>query len=508
MESYISGLKYGDFATVSADVLGSFKSCDAYKSVEKNIQVQELLVGDEFKNALTTNISESIANTIINDGKYMTVMQEIKTQALEKAQNGDFDVNGALDTQTAINWLVEQVTIRLAEFYPNGFGDMSLDELNLMYDKLVESADKQDGEEKQLEARRDAAIEYCKALSEKSTKFAEIVKDAFGDNYASAINKMYPTDINNIIEELKVKAEELGDANELTLVDSTWSSVPNGNIVVSPGNNKTFTITPTFTDKEGASKLITSDRITYKSSNTALLDVDSNGKVTVNGTTNGTFTANVTILVDGVEVGEKTVTVKVVTSSVDWASMSNVNVNGVIARDGAARGSNGNITLQEAYNNSACLILNGSNGEFTRDWNGTIANAKTKLADFVNGTLCSSIRNTGNFDEQALQIAAQKTIELYQAALTQINNGDMAGKKSNKDSIINYDGENYTFRTQKWYREATAANTGCARSHSAANNQLGLQLNESYNSPNTYQVVLNMRCIMDMFNKFYAKALS
>ena len=110
---------------------------------------------------MTVNIGESIANTIVSDGKYLTVMKEIQTEALEKAQNGDFDVNGALDTQTALNWLVEQVSARLAEFYPNGFGDMSLGELNVMYDKLVESAEKQADTDKQLELLRDAAIQYC-----------------------------------------------------------------------------------------------------------------------------------------------------------------------------------------------------------------------------------------------------------------------------------------------------------------------------------------------------------
>ena len=212
-------------------------------------------------------------------------------------------------------------------------------------------------------------------------------------------------------------------------------------------------------------------------------------------------------MVDGIVVGKQTINVKVVSQSIDWANMDG-NINGCIARGGAARGSNGNITLQEAYSTNACLILNGTNGEFTRNWNETINNARVKIADFVNGTLCGFIKASGNYDAQAMQIAAQKTIELYQGALTQIENGDMAGKKSNKDSTINYDGQNYTFRTQKWYRENTANNTDVAASHSAANNQLGLQLNESYNSPSTYQVVLNMKCIMDMFNKFYAQALS
>ena len=449
----------------------------------------------------------TIADTIINDGKYLTVMKEIKTDVLEKVQNGEFDNNdGTLDASAVIAYLIEQVSSRLAEFYPNGFGDMSLDELNIMYDKLVESAARQEGEEKQLEACRDAAIEYCKALSEKSTKFAEIVKDAFGDNYASAINKMYPSEINNIIEELKVEAEKLGDANELTLVDSTWSSVSNGNIVVSPGNNKTFTITPTFTDKDGASKLITSDRITYKSSNTALLNVDSNGKVTVNGTTNGTFTANVTILVDGVEVGEKTVTVKVVTSSVDWAGMTGVNVNGFIAMDGGDTTPNTVKSLAELYNGNGVLNLLAHN-DMRRglDWKGAVAEAKTAIGTFVD-TIASACSASGiQYDQAALNTAKEKVIALYTAAFDH-SLSNWAGKKKTRNNTFQYDGQTYSYQVAKYWSNNSTMDTAYSQGCTASNNQLGLRISEQYDD-HWFQITVNTKCVMDLFSRFYQQAL-
>ena len=103
---------------------------------------------------------------------------------------------------------------------------MSLEDLNTMYDKLAASADKETDADKGLQAHRDAAVQYCKALAEKSTKFTEIVKAVFGDDYATEIGNLYPSEIKSKIEELKAKALELGDANELTLDATSWGNIP------------------------------------------------------------------------------------------------------------------------------------------------------------------------------------------------------------------------------------------------------------------------------------------
>ncbi len=308
IESYLSTIKYTDFENVSKNVLKSFKSSDIYEGLEMSLEVQALLTSEDLKNALAANISESIANKIIEDGKYLSVMDEIQANVMEKAQNGEFDAGGRLDTQKAIDYLVDQVSARLSEFYPNGFGDMSLNELNIMYDKLVESAEKQTDNDKALEAHRNAAIEYCKALSTKSSKFAEIVNNAFDGDYTSAINKMLPSEINDAIQELKDEATKLGEANELVMTDSSWNI---SEVQLGIGKTSTFTIKPAFTDKNGVSKSVTTDRITYSSSNTGLISIDSSGNATVHGTTAGSYTAKVSVMVDNVKVGEKTITVTV-----------------------------------------------------------------------------------------------------------------------------------------------------------------------------------------------------
>lgn len=500
--SYVDGLKFTDFETVSNDVLTSFRASDAYKGVEKNIQVQELLVSEDFHNALKTNISESIADTIVNDGKYLTVMKEIQEEALTKAQNGDFDVNGKLDTQTAINWLVDQISSRLAEFYPNGFGDMSLDELNVMYDKLVESADKETDVEKQLELRRNAAIQYCDALAEKSTKFEEIVKSAFGDNYKSEIGKMLPSQIDKIIEELKAEAAELGDANELQLADSSWASLA-GDVTVEINSSQTFNIQPSFTDTDGNSKTITTDRISYESSNTSLASVDkSTGKVTINGTNQGTYTVTLSVLVDGVEVGKKTVTVKVQNMAFDWSAMSDEKVSGTITLDGNIDNRvSQTVDLATLYNSNGCMMLANWNG----DWGTCMSDAKKNITSLLN-TIKNACANSGYADTAALETAYTKTLELYTKLVTGASG--KAGNDSEATLSVTYDGEKYTYFSKCAYYESTAEDATRAYSQGGKANASGIQWNYSDRRNDSDQILVNVRCVMDIFNKFYKAALA
>ena len=591
IETYISELKFTDFETVSSDVLGSFKSSEAYKSVEKNIQVQNILVSDDFKNALTANISDSIAERIVNDGKYLNVMKEIQAEALKKAESGDFDVNGALDTQTAINWLVEQVSARLAEFYPNGFSDMSLDELNVMYDKLVESADKQADTDKQLEARRDAAIQYCKALAEKSTKFTEIVKNTFGDSYASEIGKMLPSEIDAKIEELKAQALELGDANELTLADSSWGNIPTSSvntlnlskdsavkfiesklqelennmpsrlrglrindeyikaqnnlaniktsinnilggayetainnitdletltskmnqvnalfdgddwapstasfedsveaITLGQGTTKTFSIKPSFNDKDGNQKLMTSDRITYKSSNTSLATIDANGNVTINGSAVGTYTVTLTVMVDGVEVGKNTVTIE----CQEQMDLSSVNTNFE------------NKPLSEHLSSGKTAIcLSG----FTT-WGNAKNNAKSAITNYVN-KLVDILKGAG-YDASRLQKAATTTINYYTACIDAVYDH---GSDSNYENYNNLEfsyldangntcNEDSRFSQKTRKREKDAGRNG-AGAENIDHNSTGIRMNESYAGTNTYEYYLNVGVLLEKFQNFY-----
>ena len=509
IDNYLSGIKFSDFQGIKSDVISSFKSSDAYKSVEKTVEAQKLFDSSELMSKLTDTIGESLAQTIVENGKYMTVYREIQTDVRNKVLQGEFDNNGTLDKDAVLDYIVEQVQSRLAEFYPNGLGDMSLEELNSMYSQLAKAADNQTDADKGLEDHRNAAIEYCKALAEKSAKFEELVKDVFGDNYVSEINKLYPKGDNGIegkIQDLMERATELGDASELKLADSTWNNITNGTVTVSPGSSKSFVIMPSFTDNDGNAMAITSDRIKYKSSNTTLLNIDNNGNVTVSGAANGDFTATVTILVDGIEVGEKTINIKVVPSAFDWASMSDTSFNGFISMDGSDTTPNTVKSLKELYEGNGVLNLLAHN-DMRRglDWRGAVNESRTALANFVE-VLVSACESSGvQYDKTALEAAKNKVIALYNAAFDHSLN-NWAGKKKTRDNTFSYDGQTYGYQVAKYWSNSSTMDTAYAHGCSASNNQLGLRISEQYDD-GWFQVTVNTRCVMDLFNRFYQEAL-
>ncbi len=489
IENYLSGIKFSDFQGIKSDVISSFKSSDAYKSVEKTVDAQKLFDSSELKSKLTTAISASLAETIAENGKYMTVYKEIQTDVMNKVSQGEFDNNGTLDKDAVLDYIVEQVQSRLAEFYPNGFGDMSLEELNSMYSKLAEAADNQTDTDKGLEDHRNAAIEYCKALAEKSAKFEELVKDVFGDNYASEINKLYPKGDNGIegkIKDLMDRATELGDANELQLVDSIWNG--NTDIKIGQGNTKTFTIKPAFTDKSGNTKSITTDRIEFKSSNESLIKVDNSGNVTVNGNVLGTFTSTISILVDGVKVGEKTITV----TCQQQMDLSTVNSNFESK------------PLSEHFTGGKTAIcLSG----FTT-WDNAKNNAKSSITNYVNRLV--DILKTAGYDATRLQKAATTILNYYTACIDAIydhgtdsnyedyNNIqfsylDANGNTCNEDS-------KYSQKTKK--REKDAGRTGVG-AENIDHNSTGIRMNESHAGTNTYEFYLNVGVLLEKFQYFY-----
>ena len=597
VETYISSLKFGDFETVSADILASFKASDAYQGVEKNLQIRNIISSEEFYNALTANISQTLADTIVNDGKYLDVMKEIQAEAQTKAQDGEFDTNGALDNQKAIDWLVKEISSRLSEFYPNGFSDMTLDELSTMYDKLAEAADKtsETDTDAGLKAHRDAAIKYCDALAEKSPKFKELVTTVFNSSsYSSAINKLYPSEIQEKIENLKLKVAELGDANELTLADASWGDLPtsstnmsleksrtsaisfiseklqelqdkldetrgsgifkiqkrlearsalygakaqletifgssdytsvinsldaetlaakmkevnnifdgedwtpvgeNGeqvssSIIIPPGKSKTFNITPSFLDKDGNAKTITSDRITYKTSNSSIAKVDSSGNMTIQGTSVGTYTVTITVLVDGVEIGTNTITidVKECDDTIDFTKINYM-------ADGD----------KEVISGS----LRGSGTEFQTDLQTNLTGDISTVSAYITN-LYDTLANGGQLlDLDALSKAKDKLIDLYSTAMKHIYSETwQEGRlKRGKGHEVSFDYNGVTYKASMAQDDDGKEFATNASGQQAANNQLGLWLYVKTDRK-AYGVQINTQCLMDWFQKFYQEAL-
>ena len=500
IESKLADGKFADFATLQNYGIAEFENSDNYKSVKKAISVKAYIDSADFKSAISSAVSSAFADRISNvmTGEvpaYDTLISDI----MSKAQNGDFDnADGSLNTEKMQNYIIEQVKSNIAEFYPNGLGDMSLDDLSTMYDALVEAA-----REKNDAAKvKEAAISYCQAVSKKSTTLAQAVKDVFGAGYAATINQMLSGEIDSKMTELKAKVNEIGDASTFTL-----ASLQGGvdNITITPGSSKSYQMTCSVMN---GSTSVDSSRIGYAvsvedSAGTASIDKIT-GKLTITGgSSTGYMTVKVYATVDGSQIGNpRIIKVKVSEAKFDWSLMSDSKITGTITNDGNVDNeATQTIDLAKLYSSNACIRLASWNG----NWNTVQTNAKSTLTSLLN-TIKSACANSGTADTTALDTAYNKTLELYTKLVTGANG--KASKKSDATKSIAYDGENYTYYSSYYYRERSAHSANGAYTQGGTENATGLQWNYSYAGNDSDEFYLNIRCMMDIFNKFYKQALS
>lgn len=499
IDSILNDKTYGDYTNNTIEYsLQAFKDSETGKTLTKTIEVKNLFNSDEFKASLTDKLSSSFADRISGLMKgEISAYDDIQAQALEKAKNGDFDTNGTLDTQKAIDWIVEQMTQRLTEFYPNGLNDMSLTDLGTMYDKLVESAKANED----AASVKTAALSYCNAIAKKSTLLSQAVKDIFGNSYATEINKLTTPEIEDKMTDLKAKVEEIGDPSTFTV--SNWQGVADEVTMLSDAS-KSYQIKCAI---KNGTKDIDPSRIGYKAivnGSAGTASIDSEGKLTVTGkSSSGYITVKIYATVDDTQIGEpKTIKVKVTTGKLDWSIMNNTKVSGEITIDGNVNNqANQSIDLAKLYSSNGCIRLASWNG----NWNTVQNNAKSTLASLLN-TIKSACASYGNADTSALQKAYDKTLDLYTKLVTGANG--KAGKKSGATKTMQYDGENYSYYSNYWYRERTAHGASEAYAQGGQNNASGLQWNYSYAGNDSDEFYLNVRCLMDMFNKFYQQALT
>ena len=163
-------------------------------------------------------------------------------------------------------------------------------------------------------------------------------------------------------------------------------------------------------------------------------------------------------------------------------------------------------SLAELYNGNGVMNLLAHN-DMRRglDWLGAVAEAKTAIGTFVD-TIASACASSGiQYDQTALNTAKEKVVALYTAAFDHsIDN--WAGKKETKNNTFQYDGQTYSYQVCKYYKNSTTMDTAYAQGCSASNNQLGLRIGEQYDD-HWFQITVNTRCVMDLFNRFYQEAL-
>ena len=489
IDSILNDKTYGDYTNNTIEYsLQAFKDSETGKTLTKTIEVKNLFNSDEFKASLTDKLSSSFADRISGLMKgEISAYDDIQAQALEKAKNGDFDTNGTLDTQKAIDWIVEQMTRRLTEFYPNGLNDMSLTDLGTMYDKLVESAKANED----AASIKTAALSYCNAVAKKSTLLSQAVKDIFGNSYATEINKLTTPEIEAKMTDLKAKVEEIGDISTMTEAEKNalTAGIKDSYTVVQNSTNNTISV-PTSGYCNG--KLITSDRFAYKVSGS--LTKDSSGNISIDTSKAGTYTGTITIVIDGKEIATKTVTVTISTKQ-DFMNKlqedTNTKINGASIADIMLNGNNR-------------IMLSGFHRNGGNSFNDTKSAAQTALKSELNNIV--KILESAGYATEMLQKAVTTTYNYYIAAIDSLT--DQVKKKGVYDCETSFtytdaDGTSHTeknkYRQQSYKYERSATGSDYEGNDVSTT---GLFLGESYNDTNTYCIYLNTRTLLNRLMSF------
>lgn len=430
----VDGASYSDFENLKNVGINEFKADDSYKNIGAMIVVKDVFASEDLKKAIANAVTDTFANKIISakEGE-IPVYDEIVDEAIQKAINGDFDKNGAVDKTKLQEWVVNEIKLRLTEFYPNNLEGVELSDMNPTYDALVYSADAKSDTNK----HKEIALSYCTVISARGSAFADAVKEVFGD-FKTTISNMTTGEIEQKMTILKTKIMEIHEISTYTVAN--WGNIPND---VSLGVNKTraYALDAVVNDKE--SRAISSAKITYK--------VDgqpTSGSMSVKGgAAAGTVNkVNVEVLVNGINVGTKTITVTTIDMRISSDSIQNVKnwsgtaPNGVtVMRE--ARGNDVGTAISrndfdDLYNNNQIICLGFYKDDDKYNWTKSGKDEITKklmnLGSYVVNTLAASIPNV---DKDILQKAMERVVQNKYA----INpTGDYCQKKNSGKTPANF----------------------------------------------------------------------
>ena len=491
LNEYINTLTLSDFDIDNADglqFLRNFRNSSQYKAVQTKAEVNNVLNSDEFYQKLTNDIGDSIANKIKNDSRYVDEWEEIVSEAIEKAQAGDF--GDPMDAAKLQAWVVEQIKANLSSFYKNGYGDMSASELEIVYNVSVEAADNEKDDDTSLQMHRDAAIDICDALVSKGGVYEQIVYDEFGDsNYKDVINSLYPSEITTKINNI------LANAKLIETLSATWSGSSEQSVTVDASVD--LNIQATVKDNNNNQY----SGITYTAEVTSGSDFGSvsvnDGTITVTGSATGTMKIKVTAMYNGTEVSSTTVTVNVVNAkeSIDWTNLG--------LNNDKYNGNN-----FELYTRS----LSGSDSQFKTDLPNNLPrdiDAVTTWIEDLYNQLTSKASEL-QLSTTALSIAKEQMIGLYTAALeaiySQCSNESRLKRGKGSTVGIEYNGKTY-YASYAQDDDGKEFNTNFqANNQSAANSDLGIYLWVKTDRKQ-YGLNINTSVMKDMFEQLYKQAL-
>lgn len=426
IEAMLNDKTYGDYTNNAIEYsLQAFKDSETGKALEKTLKVKNLFNSDELKTALTNKFSDAIAKQLSGSmTSAFPAYDEIKAQALEKAQKGDFDsADGNLDINKAIEWITEEVNNKLTEIFANNMNKLALSDLATIYDKSADAAKQNDD----IAALRKAAISYCDSVAKRSTKLAEVVKEIFGNTYSTEINSMSNVDIEAKMTDLKAKVEEFGDISKMTDAEK--------NALVA-GLKDSYSFEQNATDNKIQlprsitcnGKSITTDKITYTGS--GCVSVNDSGLVTIDTSKPGTYSGKVNVSIDDKIIATKTITVTVQESA---SSIISKTTDKQLPLNETVDNWNTDANFQNLYNGDKTVILGGwMDSGNKKSWDKVKDTLETNLTNL--GSQVIDILTTAGLDKTKLYTALQTVVRKYMDVGPIYNRNDKGTKRS---SIIN-----------------------------------------------------------------------
>lgn len=506
----VNNTTQAQFNSVSADVnvilmSEEYNKIKAIAEATKKISdIIDLNEGSEFYKALSSELGyDGDANA---DAKMSYAIKNLKdlpeyekaikdvTETIEEFITEDGSINSALIIKTVVKIIKDAVlakadtTINSSESYTN---------INEKYSEYVDDASHITDTTIKTNKYKEIAINYCKTLIAKNSDFKALVTEAFGsENYADAINSMSEADVNKAIDKVKKKVNDTIQAETLTVSSNSWKELSSGNFSIKSTTTKPIKLEPSFKDKNGKALNITTDRITYggESTPSGILTVNKNtGIVTIKGssTTPGSYNASVSIFVDGVEVGTKSVLIEII-KPLDFSSAIDV------------KNTVNNESVSDIIKNKTNVVELCS---FTEDQASARTASKSKInsvIDSIKNALISAGYNEGRADWAA------KTLKNYYGAVIDtiaLHNGDTSNKKLRDIQITYTDADGFTHTEksqyyQKTYRKESSANGG-DKAITMSMNSTGIQLSESYKSTNTFKLYVATAVVLTKFQDFF-----
>lgn len=469
MEEVMAGLTFADFETIqsggnvdgfSAD---GFKSSQAYKNIKNTIAITDMLNNitedSDLYKKLADNWGDDFAKRVMNDGKYISAMKDIVTTVNEKMLNGDFNTNGEFDMDKAVEYAAEQIASKMSDFYANGFGDMSIDQLNKVYESLVKAADAETDADKQLEKKRNAAVQYCNALASKGTSYKSAVEDVFGSGYKTAINKMLPTEISEKIAKLQDNLTNIVDVN--SLVVESISGITDATLLA--GESRNYILGASV--KNGTSN-VDSSKLGFKiNGDIAKQNTGNPNAITVTAPkAAGTYTFTIQATYNGEAIGEaKTITIQVNESALTimeringWGTSTSNNWSNVLTSETHNNGDRRvtNYDFSKLYNEDSIIVLYGRYDDRNGgNWGKCHDDVKANL-DGVCTNIVSALVTAG-LDKSKLETAAKTVSEKYiNSREGRSYSNRHGGGNDMTNSLYNYmTGEGSSITRHKLYEE-------------------------------------------------------